>query len=198
MSILSASPASAARCARQRGLRLGERDPGHVHAVLARGVQRERAPAAADVEHALAGLQRELRADEVELGALGLLERRRAARPDRARVRHRLVEEEREELVGEVVVVRDRALVAQDRVALALRAQLHRGHLRHVPQRPGLDRGQRDLRLRAVLDRRRRPARDQRQRLVHVVDVDPAGDVRAADAELARRAQDVARAPRAR
>ena len=35
-------------------------------------------------------------------------------------------------------MVRDRALVAQDRVALALRAQLHRGHLRHVPQRPAL------------------------------------------------------------
>jgi hypothetical protein len=118
-------------------------------------VQRERAPAAADVEDALAGLQVELRADEVELGPLRLLERRRAAREDRARVRHRLVQEEREVLVGEVVVVRDRALVAQDRVALALRAQLHLRHLGHLPQRAGLDRGLGDVELRAVVDRPR-------------------------------------------
>ena len=179
--------------ARELRLRLAQRDPGDVHAVLARGVQRERAPAAADVEHPLARLQRELRADEVELGPLRLLQRRRAARPDRARVRHRLVEEQREVLVGEVVVVRDRALVAQDRVALALRAQLHRRHLRHAAQRARLDRGQRDLAAWSRLsigggDQ----LRDQRERRVDVVDVDPAAHVGAAEAELARRAQHVA------
>ena len=40
--------------ARQRGLRLRQRDAGDRHAVLARGVDREAAPAAADVEHPLA------------------------------------------------------------------------------------------------------------------------------------------------
>ena len=50
---------------------------------------REASPAAADVEHALAGLQRELGADQLELLLLRLLERRRAAREQRAAVRHR-------------------------------------------------------------------------------------------------------------
>ena len=149
MSTWSADAGRRGALAGQRRLRLAQRDPGDVHAVLARGVDRERAPAAADVEHPLARLQAELRADELELGPLRLLERRRAARPDRARVRHRLVQEQREVLVGEVVVVRDRALVAQDRVARALRAQLHLRHLRDVPQRARLDRRERDLGLRA-------------------------------------------------
>ena len=39
------------------------------------GVDRERAPAAADVEHALSALEPELLADELELGLLGLVER---------------------------------------------------------------------------------------------------------------------------
>src|SRR5207244_11007429 len=78
--------------ARQRRLRLGERDPGDLHAVLARGVQREAAPATADVEDALARLPAELGADELELRALRVLERLGAARPDRARVRQRRVE----------------------------------------------------------------------------------------------------------
>src|SRR5438876_3404489 len=69
---------------RERGLPLGQRDAGDVGAVLARGVQREAAPPAADIEHALAGAQAELRAHELELCALRLLERLRAAREDRA------------------------------------------------------------------------------------------------------------------
>src|SRR3954452_16015389 len=161
-------------------------------AALCGGVDRDGPPAAADVEHAVALLERELGAHEVALGELRVLQRRGAAREDPARVGHRLVEEEREVLVGKVVVVRDRALVAQDRVALALRPQLHLGHLRDLAQRAGLDRGERDVLLGPRVDRRRRPARDQRQRLVDVVDVDATAHVCAPEAELARRAQDVA------
>ena len=85
-------PRRAARASSR--LRLGQRDAGDVHAVLARGVQGERAPAAADVEHALARLRaRACVQTSSSLVALGLLERRRAAREDRARVGHRLVEE---------------------------------------------------------------------------------------------------------
>ena len=47
--------------ARGLGLRRRERDPGDVDAVALRGVDRERAPAAADVEHVLAALELELR-----------------------------------------------------------------------------------------------------------------------------------------
>src|SRR5918998_391824 len=67
-------------------------------------------------------------ANELELGPLRLLERLRAARPDGARVRHRLVEEQREELVRDVVVVADRALVAVRTVAAPARAQLRGAH----------------------------------------------------------------------
>ena len=111
--------------------------PDDVHAVARRRVHREAAPAAADVEHAHARLQPELGADQLELGLLRLLERRRAAREDRARVGHRLAEEQLEERVRDVVVVADRAAVARDAVAAAARAQLRVGHVRHRAQRPG-------------------------------------------------------------
>ena len=68
----------------KRGLRLRQRDAGDVDAVLARGVDREAAPAASDVEHPLPGLERQLAADQLELRLLRLLERRRATREDRA------------------------------------------------------------------------------------------------------------------
>src|SRR5205085_2136067 len=48
--------------ARDLRLRLAQRDAGDVHAVLLRRVDHPAAPAAADIEHALAGLQ-------VQLGA---------------------------------------------------------------------------------------------------------------------------------
>ena len=82
-------------------LRLGrrERHPDRLHAVLASGMDHEASPAAADVQHALALAQAQLRADELALCLLGLLERLRAAREQRAAVGHRLVEEQREELV---------------------------------------------------------------------------------------------------
>jgi hypothetical protein len=154
-------------------------------------MDRERAPAAADVEQPLARLQAELRADELELGLLRLLERLRAARPDGARVRHRLAEEEREEVVRDVVVVRDGAPVARDRVALALRPQLDRGRLRELLERPGAHGGGGQAALGARVDRGRAVAVEQRQHLVDVVDVELTGDVGAAEPELAGGAQHV-------
>ena len=73
--------------------------PDDADAVALGGVDREAAPAAADVQHALARLQVELAAHQVELRLLRLLERAGAARAERAAVGHRLVEEEAEELV---------------------------------------------------------------------------------------------------
>jgi hypothetical protein len=95
-------------------LRLAERDAGDVHAVVLRRVDRPAAPAAADVEDALARLELQLGADELELGSLRLFERGGAAAEDRAAVGHRLAEEQLEELGWQVVVVAHRATVARD------------------------------------------------------------------------------------
>ena len=129
--------------ARAGGLRLGQRDAGDVGAVLERGVDGEGAPAAAHVEHALARLQAQLRAHELALGVLRLLQRLGAARPDRARVRHRLAQHDLEERVGDVVVVAHRAAVALDAVAAAARAQLGRRDARHVAEAAGAARRRR-------------------------------------------------------
>ena len=110
--------------ARELRLRLRQRDAGDRHPVLAGDVDREAAPAAADVEHAFPRAELELRGRELELGPLRRLEARAVAREERAAVGHRRVEEEREEVVGDVVVVADRPPVALGAVAAAARAQL--------------------------------------------------------------------------
>jgi hypothetical protein len=159
-------------------------------------VQREAAPAATDVEDAVALLQPELGADELELGLLGFLERGRAAREDRAAVGHRRVEEEGEELRRKVVVVAHRAAVARDRVAAALRDELGvgaRGRLRE----PGrLRRRDRQPRLRRAVERRRLPLAHDVDGGIEVVDLDLARDVRAPDAQLDRVVEHVCRRPR--
>jgi hypothetical protein len=60
---------------REGGLALGQRDPDHADAVPAGRVPRERAPPAADVEHALARSQLQLVGRQRELGPLRVLER---------------------------------------------------------------------------------------------------------------------------
>ena len=75
-------------------------------------------------------LQLELLRDHVQLGPLRLRERLRAAREQRAAVGHRLVEEQREEVVADVVVVADRLRVALRAVARAGQQQLGRGPAR--------------------------------------------------------------------
>ena len=86
--------------------RLGRRDrhAGDPCSVLAGRGQRERAPAAADLEHVVVGAELELLADPSQLAPLRVGERLAVVLEYRARVRHRLVEEEREEVVAEVVV----------------------------------------------------------------------------------------------
>jgi hypothetical protein len=154
---------------RQLGLRRRERDARHADAVVARGVDREAAPAAADVEHALAGLPARASARSVELGPLRLGERLRAAREQRAAVGHRLVQEQREELVADVVVVADRLGVALRAVALAGEQQLGRGPARDpCRQRGDQQRGQQAAAIgaarSAAAPSRRRPGTRRRCR----------------------------------
>ena len=83
----------------QGRLGLGQRDPHHLGAVVGGGVDGEAAPAAAHVQDPVARPQLELRAHHLQLGALRLLQRAGAAREDRAAVGHRVVQEQREELL---------------------------------------------------------------------------------------------------
>ena len=160
-------------------------------AVALGGVDREAAPAGADVEHALAALEPELLADQLVLGLLRLLQRRRAAREDRARVGHRRAEEEPEELGRDVVVVAHRARVALARVEAPARRQLGRGRRGRAHDARGARRGDHQARLVPAVDRGRLPVVEQADHGVEVVDVERARDVGAAEAELAGRAQDV-------
>ena len=72
------------------------------------------------------GLEPELGADEVELGALRLLERGVRRRVVAAAVGHLRLEDEGVEVVGEVVVVADRGPVAGQAVEPTLDARLRR------------------------------------------------------------------------
>ena len=108
--------------ARELSLGRGQRHGLDEDTVATRRVDRERAPATADVEDMLALAQSELLAHELELGLLRLLERARPAREDRAAVGHRAIEEEGEEFVGDVVVVAHRARVALAAAIAALGA----------------------------------------------------------------------------
>src|SRR6202140_5206368 len=71
----------------------------------------ERAPAAADLQHALAAAELEQRRGAIELGLLRPLQRV-AVDIKRRRVIHRLVEPGAEELVAEIVMRRDIAPAA--------------------------------------------------------------------------------------
>ena len=186
-------PRSATRSRAELGLRLGQRDADHLDAVALGGVDREAAPAAADVEHALALLQAELGADQLELGLLRLLERRRAAREDRAAVGHRLAEEQREELVRDVVVVAHRARVALAACGAGRASRSSaRGDARRAPQAAARAAASAS---RACSPRARAAGGCQPsssvEHGVEVVDVELARDVGAAEPELARRAQRV-------
>ncbi len=173
------------------GLVGGERDPHGADAVAGGGVQHEAAPAAADVEQALALPQPELRADQLALGQLGVLQRRGAAREERAGVGHRGVEEQLEEVVGDVVVVAHRARVARAAVAGAPRAQLAGGDPRGARQAARPHRGERQAQARGAVDRGRVEAVEQPDHAVEVVGLQLARGVRAAEAQLPGSAQQV-------
>ena len=109
-------------------------------------MDREPTPARADLEQVVAGLQIQLPAQAIELCELRLFQGSVVPIEERARVHHGLVEEEPEEVVREVVVVRDVAATAGARVAPrdggdaftgppgdASRARLHRVERPDVP-----------------------------------------------------------------
>ena len=90
---------------------------GDAAAVAVRRVHREAAPAGPDLDHAIVWRERELATDAVELGARGVGHRGVRALEDPRRVGERLVEEQREEVVAEVVVRADVAPSAGPGVA---------------------------------------------------------------------------------
>ena len=90
----------------------------HRHPVVPRHVAGEAAPAAAGLDHAIAGPQLQLAADVVHLRALRLLERHAGLGIVGAGVLHRVVvEPPLVELVAEIVVVRDVVARTGERVA---------------------------------------------------------------------------------
>ena len=104
--------------ARHGVLLLGERDAGHVDAVLLAQEQAQPAPARADVEHLLAGLKQHLGRNVLLLEELRLLERLVAVLEVGAGVLPVAIEEEVVELVLEIVVVGHVALSPADRIVL--------------------------------------------------------------------------------
>ena len=86
---------------------------------LARGVKCEPAPARADLEHVHPGPEPGALGHDPVLRPLGVAERLVGRCEDRARVGHRLVEEQAVEVVAEVVVALDVAARLADRVAPA-------------------------------------------------------------------------------
>jgi hypothetical protein len=186
-----ADPPLGGALARERGLRLRERDSHDAHAVVGRRVDREAAPTAAHVEQALTRLQRQLRAHELELCLLRLLECLRAAREERTAVGERLAQEEPEEVVRHVVVVPDRPSVAFGAVAAAARAQLRAGHGGRAPDAGRARSGEREPALRATVERRGLPRVQQLEHLVQVVHGERSGHVGAPQPELPGGAQGV-------
>ena len=151
------------------GLLLGEGDPDGRDPVLASGVDDEGPPAAPDVEQAHPRGQAQLARHEVELGALRVLQgvagRGRLLEVG-AGVHHRRTQDERVEVVSDVVVVGDRLArpvparaagrrAGSPRRAAAAAAPARRGARRPWRQRPGC----RARRARPVPARGRRPRR---------------------------------------
>ena len=99
----SATPASAIR-AGEGCLALAQRDAGCPHAIALGGMQHQAAPPAAYVQQALAGLQPQLAADEIELRLLGGVDVLLCRLEVRALVHHSPVQPECVELVAHVVV----------------------------------------------------------------------------------------------
>ena len=98
------SPAAATRSRGEVVLRLRDRDRGHAAAQLAGGVEREAAPARADLQDVLARPRPASSAMRRYLSRWASSSDWSARLEDRARVGHRLVEEEPVEVVAEVVV----------------------------------------------------------------------------------------------
>ena len=137
----SCRPAAAMRSAGVLVLLARDGGGGHAAAVVARGVQRHAAPAGADLQQVVVGLQLELAADALAACASGASSRRGlGAAEHRRRVHHGRVEEQLEQLVAEVVVGGDVAPRALAGVAVqpvqARAAAAGRGAPGRPPGRP--------------------------------------------------------------
>ena len=111
-------PGPARLLGRQRVLLARQRDAGDAHVLHRRQVQRQITPAAADVEHLQAGLQVELGGDQPQLVLLGDFQAVVVVEEVGARILHALVEEQRVEVVAEIVVMGDVLARLADRVGL--------------------------------------------------------------------------------
>ena len=112
---------------------LRQRDSGDARAANLGEVERETAPAAADVEHGCAGIEPELGRQVAFLGKLRVIERRLRGLEIGAAILLVAVEEERIESAVEVVMVRHIAPCAKARIELLQPAQQIAGE----PRRPG-------------------------------------------------------------
>ena len=194
MSTWSATPAARRALARQRACGSRQRDPGDVHAVLARGVDRRTRPS-----------RSRRRARARPAAARAWCRRARAWSPAPPRASSRRARRSRTSTSstrpGTARRTRWRGRSGGGPRACRAAIAVARGPSGAAPSpapsgrraaRPPHRGQRRSAALVAGLDRRRRPVREQRERRVDVVDVDAAADVGAADAELAGRAQHVA------
>ena len=88
--------------------------------IVLRGPATEAAPATADVEQFLAGLEAQLAADEVQLAGLGVLQRLGCVRVVCAGVDHLRIQEEAVEVVADIIVEGDEVLVLAGGLVLTL------------------------------------------------------------------------------
>ena len=95
-----------------------------MNAIVVCCVDHQRAPTATDVEQPVARLQLQLLADQIKLARLRLIKRVFRRTEVSARVDHRFAEHAAVELVRNVVVVRDRLLIALGAVEAALQLDL--------------------------------------------------------------------------
>src|SRR5680860_86188 len=130
-------------------------------------------------------------AETLEQAQEAKLERLRATREDRAAVGHRVVEEEPEELVADVVVMAHGALVPLAAVQLAVRSQLGLRRPRRTGEPDRARRRENQPRPGRPVDRGRLPGVRHPHHRHQVVDVHVAADVGAAEPQLARRAHQV-------
>ena len=154
----------------QLGLGRRDRRADDLRAVLAGGVDRKTPPAAPDVQDLHPRLEPELRGDELQLGPLRLGERLGAPGEDGAAVGHRLVEEQGEEVVADVVVVADGLGVALDAVEFPAQEQLEARPVRQPARRRRKHERQAQAQLVDLRERRGLPGVDDEKGAVEVID----------------------------
>ncbi|MNM74089.1 hypothetical protein D3C81_858390 [compost metagenome] len=98
---------------------------GHAAAIMLRGIQRHAAPAGADLQQMVAGLQRELLTDPLQFVQLCLFEAVFRGQELRRRIHHGRVEKLLEQIVAKVVVRGDVLLRTLARVAVEPVQTLH-------------------------------------------------------------------------